>query len=78
MYASVIELPYIIVLGKFSFMLFRASINHVIAISTSLETFEILNLMLSDSVISLMSADFKFSFFKTSNPQYKKSGRWTN
>jgi hypothetical protein len=35
-------------------------------------------LMFSDSVISLMSADFKFSFFKTSKPQYKKSGRWTN
>ena len=46
MYASVIELQYIIVLRKFSFRLFRASINHVIAISTSLETFEILNLML--------------------------------
>ena len=67
-----------IVLGKFSFSLFRASINHGIAISTSLETFEILNLMFSDSIISLMSADFKFSFFKTSKPQYKKSGRWTN
>ena len=78
MYASVIELQYIIVLGKFSFRLFRASINHVIAISISFETFEILNLMFSDSVISLMSADFKFSFFKTSKPQYKKSGRWTN
>jgi hypothetical protein len=32
MYASVIELQYIIVLGKFFFRLFRASINHVIAI----------------------------------------------
>jgi hypothetical protein len=42
MYASVIELQYIIVLGKFSFRLFRASINHVIAISISFETFEIL------------------------------------
>ena len=45
MYASVIELQYIIVLGKFSLRLFRASINHVIAISTSLETFENLNSM---------------------------------
>jgi hypothetical protein len=51
MYASVIELQYIIVLRKFSFRLFRTSINHVIAISTSLETFEILNLMFSDSYI---------------------------
>ena len=67
MYASVIELQYIIVLGMFSFRLFRASINHVIAISTSLETFEILNLMFSDSVISLMSADFKFSFLRLLN-----------
>ena len=57
MYASVIELQYIIVLGKFSLRLFRAYINHVIAISTSLETSEILRLMLSDSVISLMSVD---------------------
>jgi hypothetical protein len=29
------------------------------------------------TVISLISADFKFSFFKTSKPQYKKSGRGT-
>ena len=57
---------------------FRSSINHDIAISTSLETFEILNLMLSGSVISLMSVDFKISIFKTSKPQYKKSVRWTN
>jgi hypothetical protein len=48
---------------------FRSSTNHVIAISTSLETFEILNLMF----ISLMSVDFKFSIFKSSKPQYKKN-----
>ena len=48
---------------------FRSSINHDIAISTSLETFEILNLIF----ISLMSVDFKFSNFKSSKPQYKKN-----
>jgi len=52
MYAYVIELQYIIVLGKFSFRSFRSSINHVIAISTPLETFEILNLMFSECYFS--------------------------